>query len=69
MTANRIAVLGLGAWGTAVSIMLVRAGHSVTAWTVEEPVAREINEWRSNGKSRCCARWGRASASSFRPKR
>jgi glycerol-3-phosphate dehydrogenase (NAD(P)+) len=50
MTANRIAVLGLGAWGTAVSIMLVRAGHSVTAWTVEEPVAREINEWRSNGK-------------------
>ena len=35
MTFDRIAVLGGGAWGTALANVTVRAGRSVTLWEHE----------------------------------
>ena len=32
MSPEKIAVLGAGSWGTAMAIMMARAGHHVTLW-------------------------------------
>lgn len=50
MTALRVAVLGLGAWGTAISNLLAGAGHRVRAWTVEDAVAVDVNQNHCNSK-------------------
>jgi len=36
MKEYQIGVLGAGAWGTALSLLLARNGHSVTLWSVME---------------------------------
>ena len=38
----KVAILGAGSWGTALSIHLARAGHDVVLWSRDPEVAREI---------------------------
>jgi glycerol-3-phosphate dehydrogenase (NAD(P)+) len=44
----RCAVVGGGAWGTALSDLLARAGHEVTVWAREPDVVEHINESHAN---------------------
>ena len=45
---KRIAVMGAGSWGTALSIIAARAGHDVRLWSRNEEVVRSINRDRVN---------------------
>ena len=46
---SQIAVVGGGAWGTAIAIVLGRRGtHSVRLWAYEKEVCESINERRQN---------------------
>jgi glycerol-3-phosphate dehydrogenase (NAD(P)+) len=45
---NNIAVIGAGAWGTALAIQAHRAGRNVTLWARDPARAREIAETRRN---------------------
>lgn len=46
---SRVAVLGSGAWGTAIALSLCRrGGHDVVLWAHSEEEARQINEAREN---------------------
>jgi len=45
---TRCAVIGAGAWGTALSLQLVRAGHSVSIWAHEPDVADSITRAHAN---------------------
>ena len=45
---GKIAVVGAGAWGTALAITAARAGNEVTIWAREEEVISSINESREN---------------------
>jgi len=46
---SRIAVLGSGAWGTAIALSLVRRGsHEVTLWSHSEDEARQIESAHEN---------------------
>lgn len=44
----RAAVVGAGAWGTALADMMAAAGHSVTMWARETDVVKAINERHEN---------------------
>ena len=44
----RCAVVGGGAWGTALSDLLARAGHDVTIWAREPDVVEHINTTHAN---------------------
>ncbi|UUX48516.1 NAD(P)-dependent glycerol-3-phosphate dehydrogenase [Nisaea acidiphila] len=48
MTIDRIAVLGAGAWGTALALEAHRAGRKVTLWTRRPEQADEIRRSREN---------------------
>ena len=37
------AVIGAGAWGTALADVLARNGHSVALWALEEDVVAAVN--------------------------
>src|SRR5262245_40470031 len=43
-----IAIIGGGSWGTALSIVLARAGHSIKLWVFEKELVAEINDKRQN---------------------
>jgi glycerol-3-phosphate dehydrogenase (NAD(P)+) len=45
---TRIAVLGGGAWGTALALNAARAGHSVSLWARDGEVVEAINERGEN---------------------
>ncbi len=45
---TRVAVLGAGAWGTALADLLARKGHDVRLWAHESDVAEAINSERRN---------------------
>jgi glycerol-3-phosphate dehydrogenase (NAD(P)+) len=46
---SRIAVMGSGAWGTALAISLARrGGHRVSLWSFEKPVAEAMRAQREN---------------------
>jgi len=45
---TRCAVLGAGAWGTALADLLARNGQSVTIWALETEVVASINESHEN---------------------
>ncbi len=45
---DRIGILGAGAWGTALALVLRRAGREVVLWAFEPEVAAAINEHREN---------------------
>lgn len=40
----KICYLGTGAWGYCLANLLANKGHHVTAWTIQEDVAKHINE-------------------------
>src|ERR1700682_5312190 len=42
------AVIGAGAWGTALADLLARNGHQVTLWAYEADVVQAINEKHEN---------------------
>jgi glycerol-3-phosphate dehydrogenase (NAD(P)+) len=44
----RAAVIGAGAWGTALADMMAENGHSVTIWALEPDVVKSINERHEN---------------------
>ncbi len=44
----KISVIGAGAFGTAISCQLVRAGNEVLIWAYEEEVSKEINKLHQN---------------------
>ena len=44
----RCAVVGGGAWGTALADLLARGGHEVTVWAREPDVVEHINESHAN---------------------
>ncbi|GKT12894.1 MAG: glycerol-3-phosphate dehydrogenase (NAD(P)+) [Thiomicrorhabdus sp.] len=48
VTQRKIAVLGAGAWGTALAIHLAKAGHSVTLWTHSTERASLLTAEREN---------------------
>jgi glycerol-3-phosphate dehydrogenase (NAD(P)+) len=46
---SRIAVIGAGAWGTSLAVVLGRKGtHQVRLWAFEQPVCDAINQRRTN---------------------
>ncbi len=46
---SRIAVMGSGAWGTAIAISLARrGGHEIALWSFEKDVAAAMREEREN---------------------
>lgn len=48
METERIAVIGAGAWGTALANLLAKKGYEVTLWARKASVAREIGLKREN---------------------
>ncbi|WP_173933424.1 NAD(P)H-dependent glycerol-3-phosphate dehydrogenase [Chelativorans sp. Marseille-P2723] len=45
-----IAVLGAGAWGTALALTMARAGHKVVLWTRDAALAHEITHAHVNSR-------------------
>lgn len=46
---SRVAVMGSGAWGTAIAISLARrGGHQVVLWSWAKDIARTMREFREN---------------------
>lgn len=45
---KRVAIIGAGSWGTALSIIAGRAGHAVRLWSRRAEVAKEINRTHIN---------------------
>lgn len=44
----KVTVLGAGSWGTALAIVLARAGHDVKVWAREKEIAFNINNIHEN---------------------
>ncbi|WP_040727542.1 NAD(P)H-dependent glycerol-3-phosphate dehydrogenase [Thiomicrorhabdus sp. Kp2] len=47
---RKIAVLGAGAWGTALAIHLAKVGHAVNLWTHRAEQARQLVEAKENSR-------------------
>ena len=47
---KKVAVLGAGSWGTALSMVLADNGHDVRLWTHRKEQADEINEKNKNSR-------------------
>ncbi|MFA6549039.1 MAG: NAD(P)H-dependent glycerol-3-phosphate dehydrogenase [Candidatus Margulisiibacteriota bacterium] len=45
---SKISVIGAGAWGTTLSILLAEKGHAVTLWMYEKDLAEAMQETREN---------------------
>ena len=45
---KRVAIIGGGGWGTALSIALARMGHRIRLWVYEPELVPAINAGRSN---------------------
>jgi glycerol-3-phosphate dehydrogenase (NAD(P)+) len=50
MSAARIAVLGAGAWGTALAVHLARQGHTITLWERDAAQAARLQAERANAQ-------------------
>lgn len=49
-TSTRCAVIGAGAWGTALADLLARSGHDVLLWAREPDVVASVNEQHRNDR-------------------
>jgi glycerol-3-phosphate dehydrogenase (NAD(P)+) len=47
---TRCAVIGGGAWGTALADVLARNGHDATLWALEQDVVASVNETHENAR-------------------
>src|SRR3989338_1312636 len=47
---KKVAVIGGGAWGTAVATVLTHNGHEVALWCLEKEVSLGINQTRENNR-------------------
>ena len=45
-----VAVVGAGAWGTALALVAARGGRNITLWALEPEVAQEIGTAHTNGR-------------------
>jgi glycerol-3-phosphate dehydrogenase (NAD(P)+) len=45
---SRVSVIGAGAWGTTLAILLAENGHDVTLWAYEKELVPEMKERREN---------------------
>ena len=45
---EKIGVIGAGAWGTALAVLLAEKGHDVTLWMYEKDLAEETARTREN---------------------
>ena len=45
---SKITVVGAGAWGTTLAILLAENGHQVGLWVYESDLAEEMKEYREN---------------------
>ena len=45
---EKIAVIGAGSWGTALSVSLSGSGHAVKIWDVDQEHLKELSENREN---------------------
>jgi glycerol-3-phosphate dehydrogenase (NAD(P)+) len=45
---EKIGVIGAGAWGTALAMLLAEKGHDVTLWMYERDLADETARTREN---------------------
>ena len=50
---TRVAVVGAGSWGTALSAVLSKKGHDVCLWAFESEVAEQITQGRENVSYLC----------------
>ncbi len=48
MDCKKVAIIGAGAWGTAVACALARGGHNVEIWAMEDDVVESINTKHEN---------------------
>lgn len=48
MIKEKISVIGAGAWGTALAILLADNGHDATLWMYEQDLAEETARTREN---------------------
>lgn len=48
MMVHKVAIVGAGSWGTALSVMLAKKGIEVSLWVREEEIYRQIKEAREN---------------------
>lgn len=47
---SKCAVIGAGAWGTTLSVLLAEGGHKVTLWSYEADLVPEMKKYRENKK-------------------
>jgi len=45
---SSIGVIGAGAWGTAISCLLLEKNRHVKLWAYEDQTAQDINQYREN---------------------
>lgn len=45
---SRISVIGAGAWGTTLAILLAEKGHDVSLWAYEKELVKQLRELREN---------------------
>jgi glycerol-3-phosphate dehydrogenase (NAD(P)+) len=45
---NRVAIIGSGAWGTALAISLAQRGHTIALWSHTAEIAETITQYREN---------------------
>ena len=45
---DRVAVIGGGAWGTAIAAVLTRKGYDVRLWAYEQSLVETINSTHEN---------------------
>ena len=49
---SRVAVIGAGAWGTTLAILLAENKHQVALWSYEKELVPAMNERRENERLR-----------------